>query len=244
MQNFKITIAYDGTAYHGWQMQSRGRTIQGELTRALSLLDDARVTVHGAGRTDAGVHALGQVASFFLKREFDQIKLREAINGNLDRDIRVVSVETADESFNARFSARSKSYRYLIRVGPVASPFEYRYVYHNRDQLDLPSMQSAASVLLGNHDFSAFTVSGSEAESHVRTLTRLDVAEQDGLISIEAEAEGFLRYMVRTIAGTLMEAGRGRIDAAHVARILEGRSRVEACPTAPAAGLTLLRVDY
>jgi tRNA pseudouridine38-40 synthase len=244
MQNFKITIAYDGTAYHGWQIQSEGRTIQGELTRVLSLLDSAHVTVHGAGRTDAGVHALGQVANFILKKEFDPTRLREAINANLDRDIRVLSVQVVDESFNARFSARSKSYRYRIRTGAVVSPFEYKYVYHHRERLDLRSMQSAATVLLGKHDFSAFTVAGSESESHVRTLRRLDVREQEGLISIEAEAEGFLRYMVRTIAGTLLEVGRGKIEAADLTRILESQSRVEAGPTAPALGLTLLRVDY
>jgi tRNA pseudouridine38-40 synthase len=244
MRNFKITIAYDGTAYHGWQIQSEGRTIQGELTRVLSLLDNARVTVHGAGRTDAGVHALGQVANFFLKKEFDPTRLREAINANLDRDIRVLLVQVVDESFNARFSARSKFYCYRIRTGAVVSPFEYKYVYHHRERLDLRSMQSAALVLLGKHDFSAFTVGGSESESHVRTLTRLDVDEQDGLISIEAEAEGFLRYMVRTIVGTLLEVGRGKIGASDLSRILESRSRVEAGPTAPAPGLTLLRVDY
>jgi tRNA pseudouridine38-40 synthase len=244
MRNFKITIQYDGTNYHGWQIQPNGRTVQGELTRALTLLDKRHVTVYGAGRTDAGVHAEGQVANFFLERDFDPIELRDAINGNLDRDIRVVDAEVVDESFNARFSARSKTYRYQICVGPVASPFSYRYVYHHRSPLDVDAMRRGANFLVGTHDFSTFTVMESEIEDRVRTLNRLDVLEKGSVISIEAEANGFLRYMVRTIVGTLMEVGRGRRSAESLETILASHNRAEAGPTAPAAGLTLMRVDY
>jgi tRNA pseudouridine38-40 synthase len=244
MRNFKITVQYDGTNYHGWQMQPRGRTVQGELTRALSLLDRRHVTVHGAGRTDAGVHAEGQVASFFLERGFNPTELRDAVNGNLDRDIRVLDAEIVDERFNARFSALWKTYRYQIWVGPVVSPFAYRYVYHRRRHLDIAQMESAARYLVGTHDFSAFTVMDSEITDRTRTLRRLDVSQNENVTIIEAEANGFLRYMVRTIVGTLIEVGRGRRDAAGVAAALRSRNRANAGPTAPAAGLTLMRVDY
>ena len=145
MQNFKITIQYDGTDYHGWQVQANGRTIQGELTRVLSLLDGRDVTVHGAGRTDAGAHAEGQVASFFLDRSFDSLLLRDAINGNLNRDIRIVEAHPVDDSFHARFSARTKFYRYRIWNDAVVPPFVCRYVYHHRDRLDVDAMRLAAA---------------------------------------------------------------------------------------------------
>ena len=244
MQNFKITIQYDGTDYHGWQPQANGRTIQGELTRVLSLFDDREVTVHGAGRTDAGVHAEAQVASFFLKRSFEPQLLRDAINGNLHRDVRVVEAEPVDDSFHARFLAKGKFYRYRIWNGPVVRPFVYRYVYHHRDPLDIGAMWLASAALVGKHDFSAFTGAGSEAESHIRTLTRLDVVENGNEIWIEAEADGFLRYMVRTIAGTLIEVGRGRRSASSIGDVLESCDRNRAGATVSAAGLTLIRVDY
>jgi len=244
MPNYKITIQYDGTNYHGWQVQSNGRTIQGELTRALTLLNRRAVTVHGAGRTDAGVHAEGQVASFLLERDFDPTMLRDAINGNLDRDIRVIDVEQVLPSFNARFSAILKTYRYQIWTSPVVSPFLRRYVYHNRSPLDITQIQRAASALVGRHDFSAFTVMDSDIESRVRHLKRLDARQEDDRIIIIAEADGFLRYMVRTIVGTLLEVGRGRRAAESCAHILESRSRALAGATAPACGLTLVRVGY
>ncbi|HXG63574.1 MAG TPA: tRNA pseudouridine(38-40) synthase TruA, partial [Blastocatellia bacterium] len=209
MRNIKITIQYDGTNYHGWQVQPNGRTIQGELTRVLSLLDHRPVTVHGAGRTDAGVHAEGQVASFRLERDFEPLALRAAINGNLDPDIRVTAVEFVEDSFHARFSARCKTYRYQIVTGDVVSPFEYRYVHHHRGALDVEEMRRAASMLIGTHDFSAFAAADSEAGDRVRALYRLDLESQDNKIIILAEANGFLRYMVRTIVGTLIEVGRG-----------------------------------
>ncbi|HWP44863.1 MAG TPA: tRNA pseudouridine(38-40) synthase TruA [Blastocatellia bacterium] len=244
MRNVKITIQYDGTDYNGWQIQAAGRTIQGEITRALSLLDRRQVSVHGAGRTDAGVHAEGQVASFLLERDFDEVELRDAINGNLDRDIRVFDVQFVEDYFNARLSARRKVYRYRIWNADVLSPFVRRYVYHHRGPLDLEAMRAAASALLGRHDFSAFTVTRSEAADHVRTLERLDISREGSVVSITAVADGFLRYMVRTVVGTLIEIGRGRRRADEMGAILASRDRNMAGPTASAAGLTLVRVDY
>src|SRR5437868_6013300 len=147
MQNYKITIQYDGTNYQGWQIQPKGKTIQAELTRVISLLDHHQVTLHGAGRTDAGVHAEGQVANFFLEREFEPTKLRDAINGNLPRDIRIADVELVIDDFHARFSAKEKTYRYTIFTGDVVSPFEYRYALHHRENLNVETMRQAASIL-------------------------------------------------------------------------------------------------
>jgi tRNA pseudouridine38-40 synthase len=244
VQNFKITIQYDGTNYHGWQMQTNGRTVQGELTKALSLLDHRPVTVYGAGRTDAGVHAEGQVANFFFEREFEPDLLRDAINGNLDRDIRVQEVVPVSEEFNARYSAKQKTYRYRVWTGQVVSPFEHRYVHHYSAGLDVAEMQRAAALLIGTHDFTAFTVASSDAEDHVRTLIGLDIFQHPNELSIVASADGFLRYMVRTIAGTLLEVGRGKRTATSLAATLESLDRANAGPSAPANGLTLVRVDY
>jgi len=244
VQNFKIIVQYDGTNYHGWQIQINGRTVQGELTRVLSMLDHRPVTVHGAGRTDAGVHAEGQVANFFLARLFEARVLQDAINGNLDRDIRVLAVETIADEFNARLSAKQKTYRYRIWTADVVSPFVYRYVHSYRGPLDLEEMRRAATALIGTHDFSSFTVADSEIQDRVRTLFRLDIEDATNEISICAEADGFLRYMVRTIVGTLIEVGRGKRTAAGTGEILESRDRSRAGPSAPANGLTLVRVDY
>ena len=244
MQNFKITIQYDGTNYHGWQMQANGRTVQGELTRVLSILDHRPVTVYGAGRTDAGVHAEAQVANLFVERDFEPILFRDAINGNLDRDIRVLEVVPVSDAFNARYSARKKTYRYRIWTGDVVSPFLYRYVHHYRAGLDIGEMQRAAAALVGTHDFTAFTVASSHAEDHVRTLIDLEIDRTANEVLLTASANGFLRYMVRTIVGTLIEVGRGKRTAATVSAALASLDRSNAGPSAPANGLTLVRVDY
>jgi tRNA pseudouridine38-40 synthase len=244
MQNFKMTIQYDGTNYHGWQIQANGRTVQGELTRVLSMLDHRHVTVYGAGRTDSGVHAEGQVANFFVEREFEEWGLRAAINANLDRDIRVLNIQNAPPGFNARHSARQKTYRYRIWTADVVNPFIYRFVHHYRKELDAEEMLRGASALLGTHDFSSFTVANSEAEDHVRTVKRLDICRDANEISIVVAANGFLRYMVRTIVGTLIEVGRGKRTATGVQEALESRNRSNAGPSAPACGLTLVSVDY
>lgn len=244
MSNIKLTIQYDGTDYHGWQIQPNGRTIQGELTRVLSLLEHRPVTIYGAGRTDAGVHAEGQVANFFTQREVNLRQLRDAINGNLDRDIRIVHSELVSDAFNARCSAKAKTYRYRICNAEVVSPFVYRYVHQYRARLEIDRMRMAASELVGTHDFSAFTVADADVEDHVRTVSRLEVDASGGEIVIIVAGDGFLRYMVRTIAGTLIDVGRGKRTEGSVGEALLSCDRSNAGPTAPACGLTLVRVDY
>ena len=248
--NFKLTLQYDGTDFHGWQMQGEQRTVQGELTRVLSVLDGRDAVVHGSGRTDAGVHAEGQVASVQLRREIEPLKLRAAINGNLARDLRVIKAEAVEEDFHARFSARGKTYLYRIVNAPVISPFHVRYAHHEACSLDCERMREAAQLFQGEHDWTAFSSAQTEAQSRVRTVTELEVTEKfDGradarLVEIKASADGFLRYMVRSIAGALLSVGRGRLSLQDVARAIESGERPLSVVTAPAHGLTLLRVHY
>lgn len=244
MRNVKLTIQYDGTNYHGWQTQSGGPTIQGELTRVISMLDQRPVILHGAGRTDSGVHAEGQVATCLVERDFSARELRDAINGNISRDIRVTQVEEVDERFHARIWAKQKTYRYQIWTGEVMSPFTYRYFHHIRSPLAIDEMRQAAAHLLGNHDFGAFVGTGADTESNVRNLYRLDIETEPDRILVTASANGFLRYMVRTIVGTLIEVGRERRPPESLLDLLDNRDRGQAGQTAPAAGLTLVRVDY
>jgi tRNA pseudouridine38-40 synthase len=224
--------------------------------------------VHGAGRTDAGVHALGQVASAEVTFTHDAPTLARALNAQLPEDLRVLGVEDAEPGFHARFSARSKSYRYCIRNGPVASPFERAFVWHVPQPLDVPSMRQAAARLLGRHDFSAFRSIGTDVPDSVRTLHTSAVVETAGavpwllstatttpsasrcfgdagsLLTYEVSGDGFLRHMVRAIVGTLVEVGRGWREPAQMDVLLHARDRARAGATAPPQGLFLVRVDY
>lgn len=248
--NFKLTIQYDGTDFHGWQIQDGLRTVQGELTQALSLIEGRELSVHGSGRTDAGVHAEGQVASVHLQKKITPEKLRAAINGNLERDVRVLAAETVDDEFHARYSALEKTYLYRIVNGPVLSPFWLRYAHHEPRALEVESMRNCAEAFPGEHDWTAFSAAQSDAESRIRTLTSLEVIERCDqraaarMIEIRASANGFLRYMVRSIAGTLLAAGRGEQDRDSVTRAIASGDRSLASTTAPACGLTLLSVRY
>jgi tRNA pseudouridine38-40 synthase len=248
--NYRLTLQYDGTEFHGWQVQSGERTVQGELARVLALLEGNDVVVHGAGRTDAGVHAEGQVASVRLRREIGPERLRAALNGNLPRDVRVMEAGVAAEDFHARYSARGKTYVYRISNAPVMSPFLARYALHEARPLDTERMQAAARLFIGEHDWTAFSAAQSEARTRVRTVTGLEVMEtvdargRGRLIEIEASADGFLRYMVRSIAGTLLAAGRGEMDGGTIARAINTGDRSLAGATAPAHGLTLVKVHY
>src|SRR5215217_149674 len=185
--NYKLLLQYDGTDFHGWQIQEGRRTVQGELTHALSLIDGRSVNVHGSGRTDAGVHAEGQVANVEVEREITPAKLRAAINGNIGRDVRVLSCEIVDDEFHARYSALEKTYVYRIVNGPVISPFWWRYAHHDARRLDLESMKDVGKVLCGEHDWTAFSAAQSDVEDRVRTVTRVDIDERshDSLIEIQ-----------------------------------------------------------
>ena len=248
--NYKLLLQYDGTEFHGWQIQGDLRTVQGELTQALSLIDGRNVNVHGSGRTDAGVHAEGQVASVEIQREISTEKLRAAINANVGKDVRVLAVDTVSDEFHARYSALGKTYVYRIVNGPVISPFWWRYAHQEARRLDLERMRKSAELLLGKHDWTAFSAAQSDVEDRVRTVTHLEIKEgteersPSALIEIRVSAEGFLRYMVRTIAGTLMAVGRGELDRDAIIAAVETGARPTAAVTAPACGLTLLSVRY
>ena len=250
MENYKLLLQYDGTDFHGWQIQENLRTVQGELTAALSLIDGRPVSVHGSGRTDAGVHAEGQVASVEIEREITPEKLRSAINGNVGKDVRVLAAETVDAEFHARYSAIEKTYVYRIVNGPVISPFWSRYAHQEARNLDVQRMRSAAELFLGRHDWTAFSATQSDVEDRVRTITNLEIREQwderllGPMIEIRVTADGFLRYMVRTIAGALMSVGRFEMDLAAIEHAIETGERPLSATTAPANGLTLVSVRY
>jgi tRNA pseudouridine38-40 synthase len=248
--NYRLTIQYDGTDFHGWQAQGARRTVQGELGAALSRIEGGEVTVHGAGRTDAGVHAEAQVASVHLVRALAPEKLRDAVNGNTGRDLRVTEVAPADEEFHARFDAKGKTYCYRVFNERFVSPFWLRYAHHESRRLDVEAMRRAAALFVGEHDWTAFSAAQSDVQTRVRTLTSVDITERESrrgrgrLLEIRVSAEGFLRYMVRSIAGALLAGGRGELDDADIRRAIETGQRPHAIATAPAHGLTLEEVHY
>jgi tRNA pseudouridine38-40 synthase len=248
MPTFKITLAYDGADFVGWQRQAVGTSIQGLLEDALRQLDARDVPVTGAGRTDAGVHALGQVASFTIERPIEAGVLLRALNARLPDSIRVCSAHPAPPAFHARFDARAKSYQYRISSGATMSPFDRRYAWHVARTLDAGAMCEAARRLEGRHDFAAFQGAGSEVATTERTImsSRILVPTTGGsqMITYEITGDGFLRHMVRNIVGTLVEIGLGRRAPASIEAVLASRDRSAAGPTAPARGLFLTRVHY
>jgi len=249
VRNIKLTIAYDGTDYVGWQRQPAGVSIQGLIEESISRIEGRQVSVMAAGRTDAGVHALAQVAAFSIEHPIACDALQRALNATLPEAIRVLGVEQADAAFHARYSARSKTYEYRFDTATVANPFLRRYTWHMPHALDIDAMRAAAEDLIGPHDFAAFQAAGSDASSKgpvvLDTRFRGDVTPGPGsILPFEITASGFLRHMVRIIVGTLVEIGQGRRDRHAIRRALEARDRAAAGPTAPPHGLFLVRVDY
>lgn len=241
---YRITLAYDGTQYCGWQMQLGQLTVQGVLSETLHRLEGAPVTVFGAGRTDAGVHAEGQVVSFRLSRDWEGMALRKALNGNLPPDIRVLEAAPAAAQFHARFDAKSKTYRYRLYAGTVMSPFEERYAWHYPYELDVSRLLAEGLQLVGTHDFSAFTVAACEVHTRVRTITNFQVEQAGPVLQFYFRGEGFLRYQVRTMVGALVAAQRGRLAAGSIRDLLSSGERRLAGAPAPAKGLTLVKVEY
>jgi tRNA pseudouridine38-40 synthase len=245
MRNIKLTLSYDGSDFNGWQTQPAYRTVQETLEKAIAALTgEPRIRVNASGRTDAGVHAVGQVVNFYSNTAHPAEVLVRAINAHLPPDVVVREAADVPQAFDANRDAKRKLYRYVIHDGPTPDPFLRRYQYHTRHRLDVAAMQRAAEPLRGRHDFHSFETDWPNRMSSVRTISRLAITRFADWIWLDVEADGFLYNMVRTIAGTLINVGRGYWPETQVAEILQAEDRRVAGPTAPAQGLFLMRVMY
>lgn len=245
MRNIKLTLSYDGTDFSGWQTQPGFRTVQETLEAAIAkLTNEAKVRVNAAGRTDAGVHALGQVVNFRSETQHPAPVFLRGINAHLPADVVIREAAEVPDTFDANRDARRKLYRYVIHDGPVPDPFLRRYVCHSHHPLNVEVMRRAAEALQGQHDFHSFESEWPNRASSVRTITHLSINRFGEHIWLDVEADGFLYNMVRAIAGTLMNVGRGYWPESKVAEILRAEDRRVAGPTAPAQGLFLMRVSY
>jgi len=249
--NILLTIAYDGTNYCGWQNQLNGVTVQQRLEEALAELYGRTVSVVGASRTDAGVHALGQRAMFNIDEKDIQIpinKLPYAVNNNLPEDISVNYAEIAIDNFHPIFSAKAKTYEYKLYISPFINPFLKNYYCHIKHSLDLTAMKKAATYIIGEHNFAAFCASGSSTKTTVRTVFSLDIEDNNfhgvRVIAFRVRGNGFLYNMVRIIAGTLIYVGEGKINADKIPEIILSKEREKAGKTAPPQGLTLIKAEY
>lgn len=247
MRRIKITLCYDGTDFHGWQIQPELPTIQGTLERVLAEIEGAPVAVTGAGRTDAGVHALAQVAAFSLRNPIPTENLRKAMNRLLPPAIRVLAVEEAAPGFHPIRHALAKTYEYRIWRGEICSPFERRYVHHYPYPLDAARMEALAPLVEGEHDFGAFAASDKSDAlglSKVRTIYMSRFLEEGERLIYRVRGSGFLKHMVRNLVGTFLEVGKGNVDEARLEWLLGAPAGVKAGPTAPACGLFLVGVEY
>ncbi len=243
--NYKLTIQYDGSRYDGWQRQGNtDNTIQGKIEGVLSRLTGESVEIHGAGRTDAGVHAEGQVASVKLPGKATPSEIMDYLNQYLPEDIAVIEAEEADERFHARLNAVGKVYRYNIRLGVTPNVFRRKFQYRVGEELDIVAMKRAAEYLIGTHDYRAFCANKRYKKSTVRTVSAIDIAVDGADMSITFQGNGFLYNMVRILTGTLLEVGQGVRRPEEICEILESMNRARAGKTAPAQGLTLVRVIY
>ena len=251
--NYKLTLQYDGTKLNGWQKQGNtDNTIQGKLEAILERMYGQYVEIHGSGRTDAGVHASGQVANFHAPvddaagkmKVYSTEEIKAMLNEYLSKDIRVLSVELVDERFHARLTAKAKTYEYRIDNGEIADVFQRKFVMREEEPLDLEVMREAASYLVGTHDFKTFCANKKMKKSTVRTIYSIDIEEKDGIVSIRYNGNGFLYNMVRILTGTLIDVGRGKRKPEEMQGILDAMERGAAGFTAPAQGLYLVEVEY
>lgn len=243
-RNISLVVEYDGTDYHGWQCQSNAKTVQEVVQWNIARILDHPVKIYAAGRTDAGVHAFGQVINFFTEKTIDISTIVKGLNGLLPEDIRVKDAREVDGSFHARYSAKSKSYIYCILNARRHSPFHVRYSWHIPYMVDARLMNETIKDIVGIHDFSSFKKKNEIYKGHEREVLRAGARRRGEFIYIFIEATGFLRYMVRNIVGTLVMVGSGKISRDGFADILESRDRVNAGPTAPPQGLFLRRIRY
>jgi tRNA pseudouridine38-40 synthase len=245
MRAIKLIIEYDGTAYHGWQIQPGLMTIQGVLMEKIRQITQGEVNLIGAGRTDAGVHALGQVANFHTESTIDLTSLQKGLNSLLPPDIVVRGIEEVEEEFHARFSAKSKVYEYCILNQPYPSAICRNFAWFIPYTLDISSMKRCGEILIGTHDFSSFRAAGDESRHSVRKVLRLEIELREGnMIVVVVEANAFLREMVRSIIGTLIDVGRGKTTLTEFKKIFRAQDRRRAGMTAPAHGLFLKEVTY
>lgn len=244
---YKLSLSYDGTQYSGWQVQENAISIQTLVQNALSTILRHPVHITGSGRTDAGVHAIAQIAHFTTDVSIDRHRLLVSLNGLLPLDIRAFELTEAPDSFHARYSALRKIYRYHLHLSPIRNPFNQLYTVHIPYQLDLTLLRAAAKAFIGEHDFTSFSNEahrGSAARDPVRTLFRLDVGEEEGGIFLEFEADGFLYKMVRNITGMLIDVARGKRPLSDIEAVFAAKDRTRASPAAPAHGLFLVEVIY
>jgi tRNA pseudouridine38-40 synthase len=251
MRYFKLTIAYDGTDFHGWQIQAEKPTVQGEIVSVLRRITQEHVHLHGCGRTDAGVHALGQVGSFKTQSSLAAGEFQRALNAILPPAIRIMEAEETGPDFNARWSARAKTYRYRIYRGKVVPPSEWRYVLHYPFPLDEEKMRKAAARFVGKHDFASFAAStGSEEDEKERNTEReiysadLERSADHEELIFTVRGRSFLRYMVRKMVGTLLDVGRGRLRPEDIDKLYEMRDRSKSGPTVPPQGLCMVKVEH
>jgi tRNA pseudouridine38-40 synthase len=245
MQNFKLIIEYDGGAYHGWQRQAGDRTVQEEIEKGLRRMTRQQITLIGSGRTDAGVHARGQVANFTCNTRLTPVEFQRGLNSMLGGAIVIRRCESVPENFHSRYDVTRKTYRYRIRNHPLPRAIGRQYHWHVRAPLDVAAMQAASDNLLGSHDFTTFEGAGSPRRHSVREVLRAEWRrETDHGLAFFIAANGFLRFMVRNIVGTLVEVGQGKRSPGDIPGLLEARDRSLAGPTAPPQGLCLMKVEY
>ena len=244
MRNIKIIIEYDGKDWGGWQKQPNKLNIQGEIERAIEEITGEKVQLIASGRTDAGVHALAQVANFKIEKDIPVEKIPYALNSKLKKSIRIISAEEVDEKFHSRYTCKRKTYKYIINNSLQGTAIYRNLQYHFPEKLDEDKMNEAAKYLIGEHDFKSFKASGTSSKSSVRTIFDAKVTREGELVTIELTGNGFLYNMVRIIAGTLIDVGTNKIEPKDIKNILDAKDRLKAGKTLPPTGLYLVKVEY